>query len=79
MVLDDNGREETEAENDIPGNRWLDVIPVQSEVAQSRNTVIDGVVHSVDSNRTDIGAAYTCNAKTGLRDHPINRCQIKQE
>lgn len=54
MVLDDNGREETEAKNDIPGNWWLDVIAVQSEVAQSRNTFIDIVVHSVDSNRTDI-------------------------
>lgn len=56
---DDNGPQETEAQNYIPGNWWLNVIAIKSEVAQTRNAVIDGVVHSVDSNRTDTGAAYT--------------------
>lgn len=57
--LDDNGPQETEAEDDIPGNWWLNLIAVQSEVAQSRNTIIDGVVHSFDGDRTDVGATYT--------------------
>lgn len=59
-ILDDNGPQATETQNDIPGNWWLNVIAIQSEVAQTRNTVIDRVVHSIDGNRTDVGAINTC-------------------
>lgn len=60
IILDDNGPQATETQNDIPGNWWLNVIAIQSEVAQTRNAVIDRVVHGIDGNRTDVGAINTC-------------------
>lgn len=60
FFLDDNGSQETETQNDIPGNWWFNLIAIQSEVAQSRNTLNDGVVHSIDGDRTDVGAIDTC-------------------
>lgn len=64
--LDDNGPQETEAQNDIPGNWWLNLIAIKSEVAQSRNTIVDRVVHSVRSDRADVGATYTYKYTKGI-------------
>lgn len=66
FFLYDDGSQETEAQNDIPGNWWLNVIAIQSEVAQTRNAVIDGVVNGFDSNRTDTGATHTCKYTKGI-------------
>lgn len=63
--LDDNGPEETEAQNDVTGNWWLDLVAVQSEVAQTRNTVVDSFVHSFNGHRTDVGATHTCKNTKG--------------
>lgn len=64
--LDDNGPQETEAQNDISGNWWFNLIAIKPEVAQSRNTIIDGVVHCLRSDRTDVGATYTCKYRKGI-------------
>lgn len=65
LSLYDNGRQETEAEDNIPRNWWLNFVAIQSEVAQSRNTFIDRVVNSIDGDRADIGATYTCKKAKG--------------
>lgn len=59
MFLDDYGPQETETQNEISGDWWFNVIAIQSEVAQSRSTVID-VDYSTDGDRTDVGAINTC-------------------
>lgn len=83
VFLDDNGSQETETQNDIPGNWWFNLIAIQSEVAQSRNTLIDGVVHSIDGDRTDVGAINTCEytkemkvigLTTSLQSEKSHRC-----
>lgn len=66
LFLDDNRPKVTEAEDDIPRNWWLNLVAIQSEVAQSRNTVIDRVVNSVNGDRADIGATYTCKNMKGV-------------
>lgn len=60
LFLDDNGSQKAEAQNDIPWNWWLNLVAIQSEVAQSRNTFIYRVIDSIDGNRTDVGATYAC-------------------
>ena len=66
LFSDDDRPEETEAENDISRNWWLNLVAVESEVAQSRDTVIDRVVNSVDGDRADTGATYTCKDTKGI-------------
>lgn len=59
LLLDDDGPQKTEAQDDFPGNRWLDLIAIQSEVAQPGNVVADGVVHGVDGDGADVAAVNT--------------------
>lgn len=77
FFLDDNGPQATETQNDIPGNWWLNVIAIQSEIAQTRYTVVDVVVHSLNGNRTDVGPINTCKCTkkinvTGLKKNDRN-------
>lgn len=62
--LDDNGPQQTETHDDIHRNRRLDFVAVQSQVTQSRNTFIDGVVNSVDGHRAEDGSSYICGKNT---------------
>lgn len=46
--LDDDRPEETEAQNDVPWNRWRNLVAIQSEVPQSRSTVgVDIVIQRI--------------------------------
>lgn len=60
---DDNGPQETETQNDLPGNWWLNLVAIQSEVAQPGNVVIDGVVHCINGDGTDVATINTWEHK----------------
>lgn len=72
ISLDDYGPQETETQNDISGDWWFNVIAIQSEVAQSRSTVID-VDHTTDCDRTDVGAINTCEYDNNKRNQSYRK------
>lgn len=60
VFSDDNWSEETETQNYVVWNWWFNLIAIQSKVAQTGDTLTDGVVHSVDRDGTNVGTINTC-------------------
>lgn len=56
---DNDGPQETETQNNLPGNGWLNFIAIQSEVLQPGNVASDGVVNGIDGDGTDAAAINT--------------------
>lgn len=53
---DDNRPQETETQNNLSGNWWLNLVAIQSEVSQPGNVAADRVVNGVDGDGTDVAA-----------------------
>lgn len=63
IFLDDNGPQEAETQDDLSGNRWLNLVAIQPEVAQPGNVVISGVIHGINGDGTDVVAINTWEDK----------------
>lgn len=60
LTLDDYSTETTEADHQISGNRRLDFVPVKTDVAELRDSLVEVVIKSVSRNRADVRGVQTC-------------------
>jgi hypothetical protein len=75
--LYDDGPEETEAHHEVSGYWWLDLIAIETEVAEFRSGLSDIALQSISRHRADIRSIHTCNCKyTILAKRSYNSSKI---